>query len=175
MGHVLENTAADGCMGSPLRSKYLTFSLGEEVYGLQIQTVQEIVSNTPVTRVPRTPEFLRGIVNLRGRIIPVMDLGVQFGAQPKPDTAKTCIIVVQIVRDSGKATLRLLVDEVNEVLDIHSSQVEPPPEIVAHGSHQFIFGMAKVGECVVMLLDTDRVLTHRELFATESLHEVRLN
>jgi purine-binding chemotaxis protein CheW len=131
--------------------------------------VQEIIGIMQITRVPRTPEFVRGVINLRGKVIPVMDLRVQFGLATCDDSSRTCVIVVQIMRDDRKSTMGLIVDEVSEVIDIRAGQIEPPPEFVSSGECAFILGMGKVGDKVVMLLDTDRVLSRRELVALETI------
>ena len=143
--------------------KYLTFQLGEEVYGLRILKVQEIMGLMAVTHVPRTPSFVRGVVNLRGKVIPVIDLRLKFGMAHRDDTERTCIIVVQVVRDSQQVTMGLIVDEVSEVLNIMAEDIEPPPSFGASVDTAFILGMGKVGNKVIMLLDVDRVLSGTEV------------
>ena len=142
--------------------KYLTFQLGEEAYGLEILRVQEIIGMMSVTRVPGTPEFVRGVINLRGKVIPVVDLRLKFGLEKQPDTEKTCIIVAQVVRAEQDVTMGIIVDEVLEVLDIAGDQIEPPPSFGSAVDTDFILGMGKVGRKVVMLLDVDRVLSSGE-------------
>ena len=139
--------------------KYLTFKLGEEVFGLEILKVQEIIGMMKVTEVPRTPEFIRGVLNLRGKIIPVIDLRLKFGMKPHEDTAKTCIIVVQVIRESKQFTMGILVDEVSEVLNILQEQIDEPPSFGASVNVEFILGIGKVAQKVVMLLDIEKVLT----------------
>jgi purine-binding chemotaxis protein CheW len=143
--------------------KYLTFALGGEIYGLEILKVQEIIGMMNVTRVPRTPEFIRGVINLRGKVIPVVDLRIKFGLNAQEDTEKTVIIVVQITRASQQVTMGTIVDEVSEVMDIEGEQIEPPPQLGAEVETDFILGMGKIGEKVVMLLDIDKVLTGGEM------------
>lgn len=145
--------------------KYLTFKLQAESYGLGILKVQEIIGIMPVTRVPRTPAFTRGVINLRGKVIPVLDLRLKFGMPGTEDTERTCIIVVQVVRGDGPVTMGLIVDEVSEVIDIAASQIEPPPSLGANVDTEFILGMGKVGDKVVMLLDVDKALTADEMSA----------
>ncbi|HUW81813.1 MAG TPA: chemotaxis protein CheW [Phycisphaerae bacterium] len=142
--------------------KYLTFQLGKEVYGLEILRVQEIIGMMSVTRVPGSPEFVRGVINLRGKIIPVVDLRLKFGLESQPDTEKTCIIVAQVVRAEQEVTMGIIVDEVSEVLDIAGDQIEPPPSFRSAVDTDFILGMGKVGRKVVVLLDVDRVLSAGE-------------
>ena len=143
--------------------KYLTFELGGEVYGLEILKVQEIIGIMTVTRVPRTPDFVRGVINLRGKVIPVVDLRIKFGLEAKDDTEKTCIIVVQVKQKDSEVTMGIIVDEVSEVLDIAAAQIEAAPEFGADIQANFILGMGKVDKKVVMLLDVDRVLTGGEI------------
>lgn len=145
-----------------LAGKYLTFKLGSESYGLGILKVQEIIGLMTVTHVPRAPSFIRGVINLRGRVIPVVDLRNKFGMESVDDTERTCIIVVQVARAAGHVTMGIIVDEVSEVLDIRAQQIEPPPSFGASVDTAFIMGMAKVGDRVVILLDADRVLSNEE-------------
>lgn len=149
--------------------KYLTFSLGGEVYGLEILKVQEIIGIMTVTRVPRTPEFVRGVINLRGKVIPVVDLRLKFGLDGVKDTERTCIIVVQVSKEDTSVTMGVIVDEVSEVLDINASQIEESPEFGGQVDTDFIMGMGKIEKKVVMLLDVDRVLTGGEIEAVSQL------
>ncbi len=146
--------------------KYLTFQLKGEVYGLEILKVQEIIGLMKVTRVPRAPEFVRGVINLRGKVIPVVDLRLKFGLEATADTEKTCIIVVQVAQPAGgKVTMGIIVDEVSEVLNIAGDQIEPAPEFGAAVDTAFILGMGKVAQKVVMLLDVDKVLSSSQVAA----------
>lgn len=149
--------------------KYLTFSLGGEVYGLEILKVQEIIGIMTVTRVPRTPEFVRGVINLRGKVIPVVDLRLKFGLDKVVDTERTCIIVVQVTKDDTSVTMGVIVDEVSEVLDISGAQIEEAPEFGGQVDTEFIMGMGKIEKKVIMLLDVDRVLTGGEIEAVSNL------
>jgi purine-binding chemotaxis protein CheW len=143
--------------------KYLTFQLGGEIYGLEILKVQEIIGMMPVTHVPRVPEYMRGVINLRGRVIPVIELRRKFGLEPVEDTARTCIVVVQVSHGNDAVTMSLLVDEVREVVDVAAAQVEPPPSFGSALDTSFIMGMGKIADRVVMLLDVDKVLSTAEL------------
>lgn len=149
--------------------KYLTFSLGGEVYGLEILKVQEIIGIMTVTRVPRTPEFVRGVINLRGKVIPVVDLRLKFGLDKVVDTERTCIIVMQVTKDDTSVTMGVIVDEVSEVLDISGAQIEEAPEFGGQVDTEFIMGMGKIEKKVIMLLDVDRVLTGGEIEAVSNL------
>lgn len=143
--------------------KYLTFELGGEEYGLEILKVQEIIGMMNVTRVPRTPSYVRGVINLRGKVIPVVDLRLKFSMDSQEDTEKTCIIVVQITTATSQVITGIIVDEVSEVLDIAGDQIEPPPAFGTTVDTDFIMGMGKIDQKVVMLLDVDKVLGDGEL------------
>lgn len=143
--------------------KYLTFKLGEEVFGLEILKVQEIIGIMKITVVPRMPDFIRGIINLRGKIIPVIDLRLKFLMSTHQDSLKTCIIVMQIIMSGKKLIMGILVDEVSEVLNINQGQIDEPPSFGGSVNVEFILGIGKVGQKVVMLLDIDKVMTSGEL------------
>jgi purine-binding chemotaxis protein CheW len=148
--------------------KYLTFHLGKESYGIGIMKVQEIVGVMPVTRMPKLPHFVRGLVNLRGKVIPVFDLRLKFGLEKKEDTDRTCIIVVRLSLDGNQAeavevTLGIIVDEVSEVVNVPAEAIEPPPAFGSSVDVSFLLGVGKLGNKVVMLLDADRILPREEL------------
>jgi purine-binding chemotaxis protein CheW len=146
--------------GIPAKAgKYLTFNLGMEVYGIEILKVQEIMGMMTVTRVPKTPIFVRGVVNLRGKVIPVVELRLKFGMEGKDNTDRTCIIVVQVTLNGSPVIMGLIVDEVSEVLNVLADQIEASPSFGAKVDTDFILGMGKVGQKVVMLLDVDKVLS----------------
>ena len=145
-----------------LAGKYLTFRLASEEYGLEIMKVQEIIGMMPVTQVPRVPDYVRGVINLRGRIIPTIDLRAKFGLERIPDTDKTCIIVVEIISAKGKVSVGIIVDEVAEVLDVAANEVDRAPEFGTSLSMDFILGVGIVKGGVKILLDIDKVLTFEE-------------
>lgn len=145
--------------------KYLTFKLGVEEFGLEILKVQEIIKMMDITRVPRTPGFVRGVINLRGKVIPIVDLRLKFDMESRETTEKTCIIVVQVQRADGVVTMGIIVDEVSEVLDVAGEQIEPAPEFGGVVDTSFILGMGKVGDRVVTLMDVDKVLSGEEVEA----------
>jgi purine-binding chemotaxis protein CheW len=149
-----------------LGGKYLTFKLASEVYGLGILKVQEIIGIMAVTHVPKTPDFVRGVINLRGKVIPVIDLRLKFDMDAHETTERTCIIVVQVHREHAALTMGIIVDEVSEVLDVSAGQIEPPPSFGAGVDTEFILGIGKVSEKVIMLLDVDRVLSNDEFSLT---------
>ena len=152
-----------------LAGKYLTFKLDVEEFGLEILKVQEIIKMMDITRVPRTPAFVRGVINLRGKVIPVVDLRLKFEMDAKQNTDKTCVIVVTVRRGSGAVVMGIIVDEVSEVLDVAGASIEPSPEFGAAVDTSFILGMGKVGERVVTLLDVDKVLSGEEVAAVAAV------
>lgn len=143
--------------------KYLTFQLGKEVYGLEILRVQEIIGMMSVTHVPKTPGFVRGVINLRGKIIPVVDLRLKFGLESLADTERTCIVVVQVGWAGASVIMGLIVDEVSEVMSVSGDRIEAPPSFGRGVDTEFLMGMGKVGQKVVMLLDVDKVFSTGEL------------
>ena len=155
-------TAGAGAMVS-LAGKYLTFKLDVEEFGLEILKVQEIIKMMDITRVPRTPAFVRGVINLRGKVIPVVDLRLKFEMDRREETDKTCIIVVTVRRGGGSVVMGIIVDEVSEVLDVAGGSIEPAPEFWGTVDTSFILGMGKVGDRVVTLLDVDKVLSSSDL------------
>ncbi len=150
-------------VGEQLAGKYLTFLLGEEEYGIEILKVQEIIQMQKVTQVPKAPQFVRGVINLRGKVIPVVELRNKFGMETQEDTEKTCIIVVLIQAGDNAITMGIIIDEVKEVLDIGKGEIEETPSFGASIETDFIMGVGKVGETVKMLLDIDKVLSAGEL------------
>ncbi len=146
-----------------MAGKHLTFRVAEEGYGIEILKVMEIIKMMPVTALPQAPPEVRGVINLRGKVIPVVDLRLKFGMEGREDTERTCIIVVQVVRDNIQVVMGVLVDEVSEVLDVSADQVEPPPSFGTSVDTAFLLGMGKIGEKVVMMLDVDQVLSGGEV------------
>lgn len=142
--------------------KFLTFRLSEEEYGLEILKVKEIIGVMQITRVPRTPACTRGVINLRGKVIPVISLREKFGMEHVEDTEQTCIIVVDVALKGQASQMGILVDSVSEVLDIQSAEIEDAPEFGSDVNTEVILGIGKVREKVIMLLDIDRVLAGTE-------------
>jgi purine-binding chemotaxis protein CheW len=138
--------------------KYLTFWLGGEEYGLEILKVREIIGMMDITSVPRTPRFVRGVINLRGKIIPIIDLRVKFGMEVAERTEMTCIIVV----DVGSLEMGIVVDKVSEVMDIGAEEIEDAPSFGVAVDTNFILGIGKTGNKVTILLDIGKVLTRGE-------------
>jgi purine-binding chemotaxis protein CheW len=144
---------------SALAGKYMTFKLAEEEYGLEILKVREIIGLMDITRVPRTPDYVRGVINLRGKVIPVVDLRRKFGMPACEPTEQTVIIVVQYVVDDHSVTMGTLVDQVLEVRSIDGASIEPPPTLGESAiDAQCILGVGKAEKRVIFLLDIGRVL-----------------
>jgi purine-binding chemotaxis protein CheW len=150
--------------------KYLTFKLAGEEYGIGILKIKEIIGMMPVTTVPRTPPFVKGVINLRGKVIPVMDLRLRFGMEETDYTERTCIIVVEIETGSGTVLIGTVVDSVSEVLNIKGEDIEEPPTFGASLDTDYILGMAKVEKGVKILLDIDRVLSEKEIATLEDVN-----
>ncbi len=138
--------------------KFLTFFLKDEEYGIEIHKVQEIIGMLPITRVPRTPEFVRGVVNLRGKIIPVTELRSKFGMEECADSTETCIIVVK----TSDVEIGCIVDKVSEVLDIADTEIEDAPSFGAEISTEYLLGIGKTHDKVRLLLNIDRILSVQE-------------
>jgi purine-binding chemotaxis protein CheW len=148
--------------GSGLAGKYMTFRLASEEYGLEILKVRELIGFMEITRIPRAPSHVRGVINLRGKVIPVIDLRLKFEMQATDPTSQTVIIVVQLTQQSGGLTMGILVDEVLEVRAIGADDIEPPPQLHGQLAASFILGVGKADKRVIFLLDIDRVLTPEE-------------
>lgn len=166
---VTGRVASATSLGETLAGKYLTFQLGAEEYGLAILKVREIIGLLDITAVPRTPEFVRGVINLRGKVIAVVDLRAKFGMPSVEDTDQTCIIVVDAQAGDRVMQMGVLVDRVSEVRDIDAGSIEPPPAFGLAIDTSFILGMGKVSERVLMLLDVDKVLSVSELLAVDTV------
>lgn len=140
------------------RDKYLTFTLGEEVYGLDIKVVMEIIGILPITTVPEVPEYVRGIINLRGKIIPVVDMRLRFRQEFRPYTDRTCVIVIEVAENM---LIGLIVDGVSEVLTIPDANVVPQPKLQS-AQNRYIRGVGKMEESVVLLLDWEKLFSKED-------------
>lgn len=145
--------------------KYLTFALGPEEYGLEILKVREIIGYMDITAVPQTPPHVKGVINLRGQVIPVIDLRAKFGMETTDVTEQTCIIVVETSQGDRHFSTGIVVDRVQEVLDIAGENIEEAPQFGSSVNTDFILGMGKMGESVKILLDIDEVLSKVDLAA----------
>ena len=143
--------------------KYLTFVLADEEYGISILKVREIIGMLPITSVPQTPSFVKGVINLRGKVIPIMDLRSKFGMPPMDYTEKTSIIVVDVRAVSGFIQIGVVVDHVSEVVNIREADIEDTPTFGTSLDTAFILGMAKIGKSVKILLEIDKVLRGEDL------------
>lgn len=144
-------------------SQYLTFMLAEEQYAVEVYDVKEVLEYTTVTRVPRTQEFMRGVINLRGSVVPVIDLRLKFDMGETEKSIDTSIIVMEVEIGSEKVTVGTLADSVQEVIDLDSSQIEPAPQIGTRINQEFIRGIGKQDERFVIILDIDRIFSDEEL------------
>ncbi len=143
--------------------RFFTFHLADEEYGIEITKVQEIIGLLPITKVPTAPVYCRGVINLRGKVIPTMDLRLKLGFQAKEDTSRTCIIIVEVQGQNGQSLFGLVVDEVAEVLDISDGNINPPPEYGESLDVTLIQGIGVVSGKVKILLDFDRALSGENL------------
>jgi purine-binding chemotaxis protein CheW len=146
-----------------LEGKYLTFNLAEEYYGISVNWILQIIAIPDITKIPKTPFFVKGVINLRGKIIPVMDLRLKFGINEQEYNDRTSIIVIKIKSDNNEIFIGLIVDKVIEVLDIHEPEIEKAPTFGVEIDVQFIHGMAKVKQKVVTLLNINKVLDEVDL------------
>jgi purine-binding chemotaxis protein CheW len=158
MAEVTTQTRAAREVTPEREGKYLTFALAQEEYGLEILKVREIIGYMDITAVPQTPHYVKGVINLRGQVIPVVDLRTKFGMETAEVTDQSCIIVVEITQSGRKFNTGIIVDHVQEVLDIAGPDIEDAPQFGASVDTSFILGMGKIGDSVKILLDIDRVL-----------------
>lgn len=147
--------------------KYLTFNLAGEEYGIGILKVKEIIGIMPITVVPQTPKYIKGVINLRGKVIPVIDLRLKFGIAAAEFTERTCIIVVEITAAGRTILMGIVVDSVSEVLNIKGADIEETPSFGTKLNTEYILGMAKAGGSIKILLDIDRILSIEELHAAD--------
>ncbi|HEX5339230.1 MAG TPA: chemotaxis protein CheW [Gallionella sp.] len=141
----------------------MTFMLGGEVFAIGILSIKEIIEYGQLTQVPRMPGFIRGVINLRGAVVPVIDLGSRFGKQPSGVSRRTCIVIIEIEHEGAHQVVGVMVDAVNEVLDIPATEIEPAPSFGAKIRADFIRGMGKVDGKFVIILNVDHVLSLDEM------------
>ena len=142
--------------------QYLTFKLGNEVFAIDVAKVREVLDLTPITAIPRTPAFMAGVINLRGSVVPVVDLRLCFEMSKTESTRNTCIVVVEVLLDNEATVIGALADSVEEVIDLEPDQIEPAPKIGTQISTEFIKGMGKRDTQFIMILDIDKVFTAEE-------------
>ncbi|MFN7994815.1 MAG: chemotaxis protein CheW [Bryobacteraceae bacterium] len=155
--------------GDDRGGKYLVFHLGREEFGIRVLKVREIMGIQDITAVPQTPLHVKGVINLRGKVIPVVDLRLKFGLPEQEYTARTCIIVVQVKGEAGPVSMGIVVDGVAEVLNIAAGDIEDTPDVNDGMATPYLMGMAKVKGKVKILLDIDQVLANREVHDLESI------
>jgi len=143
--------------------QFLTFKLGEEIYGVDVLQVREVLDAVPVTKVPRSPEFMLGVINLRGSVVPVVDMRRKFGMEAADRSRDTCIVVMEIALEGETTVIGALADAVEEVLELTEAQIEPAPKLGTRLNTEFIRGMGKRDEQFIILLDVDRIFSAEEL------------
>lgn len=143
--------------------QFLTFTLDGEIFALEIDRVREVMDFTAVTRVPRTPDYMRGVINLRGLVVPVVDLRLKLGMSRTEKSVNTCIIITEVTVDGETQVIGAMADSVQEVLDLEPSQIEPPPRIGTHLNTEFLKGMGKHDDQFVIILDMDRSFSAEDL------------
>ncbi|GFM36027.1 chemotaxis protein CheW [Desulfovibrio psychrotolerans] len=144
-------------------NQYLTFSLAEEIFALDISSVREVLELASITRIPRTPPYMRGVINLRGHAVPVLELRRKFGMPPVSDTVNTCIIIVEVEMGGDTTIIGTLVDSVREVFEMGQDTIEAPPRMGTAIKSDFIRGMGRQGEHFVIILDVNRIFSAEEL------------
>ncbi len=143
--------------------QYLTFQLKDEVFAIDVVNVREILEFNTVTKVPQTPDYMRGVINLRGSVVPVLDMRLKFGMAMTEKTIDTCIVVVEVAFEGDDVIIGALVDSVQEVFELESEQIEPAPRIGTHLKTEFIKGMGKRDDRFIIILDIDRVFSADEI------------
>jgi purine-binding chemotaxis protein CheW len=146
----------------------LSFLLGDEFFAVKVEKVHEILEVPKITKVPRTPSYMRGVINLRGNVLPVIDTCIKFGMPPNADTVNTCIMVLNIRMENEDVVLGAVVDAVQEVLEVQPHQIQPAPSIGSKYKSEFIDGMVKINEQFIMLLNMDRAFSAEELITVKS-------
>ncbi len=154
--------------------QYLTFRLGEEEFAIEINKVREVLDYTTLTKVPRTPDFLRGVINLRGNVVPVIDLRLNLGMSAIERSVETCIVIVEVSVDGEQVQLGALADSVHEVVNIEPDEIDPPPRLGTRLKTDYIKGMGKRNDKFVIILDIDKVLSDDERMLIKSAGESNL-
>ncbi|MBU2493467.1 MAG: chemotaxis protein CheW [Bacteroidetes bacterium] len=155
--------------------QYLTFKLTDEVFGVDVAQVREILDYVKITKVPQTPEFMKGVINLRGSVVPVVDMNLKFGMSSTEKTVNTCIVVVEVKIGDETTVIGALVDSVQEVFEIESKNIEPAPKIGTRLKTEFIKGMGKHNETFIIILDIDKVFSSEELNLVQNTVNAKTN
>jgi len=152
-----------------VQQQYLTFFLAEEEYAVSIQKVKEIIEFTSITKVPKVPRWIRGVINLRGNVVPVVDLAVRFGLDERPTTKTTCIVIVEVQQDAENTVMGVIADAVNQVIELNPDDIEQPPAFGTRVRLEYLAGMGKLGKKFALILNIDRVLSAAELLTVAGL------
>jgi purine-binding chemotaxis protein CheW len=152
-----------------VQQQYLTFFLADEEYAVGIQRVKEIIEYTAITKVPKVPVWIRGVINLRGNVVPVVDLAVRFGMEERPVTKTTCIVIVEVQQESERAVMGVIADAVNQVIDLAPKDIEEPPAFGTRVRLEYLLGMGKLGKKFALILNIDSVLSAAELLTVSTL------
>ena len=153
-------------------NQFLTFTLDEEVYALGINQVREVLDFSKITKIPQLPDFMRGVINLRGGVVPVVDLRLRFGMDASVRTVDTCIIIIEIgINDEETELLGVLADSVQEVMSLEPEQIEPPPKIGTRLKTEFIMGIGKRNDDFIIILDINKVFSFEDLLAIQTIAE----
>lgn len=148
-------------------NSYLSFNLGDEEFAVNVSKVLNILEMLKITEVPKSPEYMKGVINLRGTVLPVVDTRIKFGMTPTEYTTNTCIVVMEIEMDNDMVQVGALVDSVQAVLEIDDSQIQPPPSIGSKYKSDFIYGMVKVEDNFIMLLDMEKVFSSDDIISVK--------
>jgi purine-binding chemotaxis protein CheW len=152
-------------LARPEQGQYLGMYVGEEEYGIEILRVREILQYDAITHVPGMPAFVRGVINLRGSVVPVVDLSVKFGARQTSVTGRTCIVIVEVSLSGESLVVGLVADSVSQVIDLRSEDIQPPPALGTMVRVEYLRGMGSIGRKFILLLDIDRILSESELLS----------
>ena len=172
MGHLVERKEGAVATSADAPSQYLTFTLHGEMFAVGILNVKEIIEYGSLTEIPMMPSFIRGVINLRGSVVPVIDLTARFGGQQTVIGKRTCIVIVEIQEEDTRHDIGIIVDAVSEVLEIPTSEIEPPPSFGARIRADFIFGMGKVAGKFVILLNLENVLSVEEIASLTGIEKL---
>jgi len=152
-----------------VQQQYLTFFLAEEEYAVNIQKVKEIIEYSSITKVPKVPQWIRGVINLRGNVVPVVDLAVRFGMDERPTTKTTCIVIVEVQQERENTVMGVIADAVNQVIELNPGDIEQPPAFGTRVRLEYLAGMGKLGKKFALILNIDRVLSAAELLTVAGL------
>lgn len=153
-------------------SQYLTFKLDNEIYAMDITTVREVLDITQITKVPQMPDFMCGVINLRGSVVPVVDLRLKFGLEKAASVREACIVIIEIILDDEETVIGILVDSVQEVISLEPEQIDPPPRIGTRLKTQFIKGMGKKDKEFIIILETAKVFSAEELAVVQTTDDI---